>query len=202
MTTRSSRLLATKDRPVPGAAPFGLALFLVSLSVLFVAGLVAYAVVRARAPSWPPAGTAPLPWTLWLSTALLVVSSGTIHLALRGARAGAQGQVRAGLALTSLLAVGFLVGQGVSWNIMAAGRILPTRDLYGFTFFVLTALHAVHVIGGAIPLAVATWRGWRGAYGPDEHEGVKLVSMYWHFLDVVWLVLFGTLVVFGGTPTG
>ena len=72
-----------------------------------------------------------------------------------------------------------------------------TPTLYSFTFYFLTALHAVHVLGGVLPLTVTTVRGALGRYGPDEHTGVHVMALYWHFLDAVWLVLFTVLVVVG-----
>ena len=67
-------------------------------------------------------------------------------------------------------------------------------NLYGFLFYLLTGLHALHVVGGLVPLAVTTARAWQGKYTAVAHAGVEHVALYWHFLDVIWLVLFGVLV--------
>lgn len=194
---RSARLTSTKERPVPGAGPLGMAVFLASLSVLFVASLVGYAAVRATAPEWPPAGAPPLPRTLWLSTLLLVASSGALHAALVGARRGRQDLVRAGLLATCALGLGFLVTQALAWSTLAERMPPTTATQYSFTFYMLTALHAAHVLGGVAPLGVSTVRGLLGRYGPDEHGGLRLVAMYWHFLDAVWLALFVALYLVG-----
>lgn len=181
-------------RGLPEAAPFGLALFLASLAVLFASTLVAYAVVRWRAPVWPPPGSPPLPGVVWVSTVLLLLSSGTHHAALVGARRGQEQLVRAGMAATSALALGFVVSQAACWLALMKAGITGQEGLFGWTFYVLTGLHGLHVLGGVGPLAVTTARAFQGRYGPDDHLGVRLCAMYWHFLDVAWLVIFAALV--------
>lgn len=168
-------------------------LFLASLSVLFLASIVGYLVIRLRAPEWPPPGTPPLPFGLVWATLVLLVSSGTMHVAFKGARSGNGSLLRAGLALTFLLGVVFLVLQVHNWSVLKAASVTAERDLYGFTFFLLTVLHAVHVLGGLAGLGVTTAKAFRGAYSAENHTGVQLASMYWHFLDVVWVVVFVVL---------
>ncbi|MFH1681903.1 MAG: cytochrome c oxidase subunit 3 [Candidatus Eisenbacteria bacterium] len=70
--------------------------------------------------------------------------------------------------------------------------------LFGFTFYMLTGLHAAHVLGGLIALAVVTARAHRGAYSAADHAGIELCARYWHFLDIVWIVLFAVLLVGNG----
>lgn len=195
---RSARHSAvSKDRPLAGAAPFGLAVFLASLAMIFFATLAGYAYVRLGAPEWPPAGAPPLPRGLWLSTVLLVASSVTVHVAFVGARGDRQRLVRAGLLATTALGLGFLACQGVAWQSLAARMPITTATQYSFTFYMLTVLHAVHVVGGLGPLLLTTARGVRGRYDAAEHTGVTLISIYWHFLDVMWLLVFTTLVLVG-----
>lgn len=188
-----------KTRPIPGAAPLGMAVFLVSLGVLFAASLVAYFAVRfndAGLANWHPQGVAGLPNTLWVSTFVLLASSITIHYALGAARTGDQPGVRWGMLLTTLLGVAFLCCQAWSWSQLYANQVGPRGSLYGWTFYMLTALHALHIIGGLIPLTITTVRARKGAYTSEEHTGVTLCAMYWHFLDAVWIVLFSTLMIF------
>ena len=186
-----------KSDPAPGSAPLGLAAFLASLAVLFAATIVGYLVVRLNAVAWRPPGAPAFPPGLWVSTGILVLSSLTMHGAYVGARRGAERLLRAGMALTLALGVGFLVTQALAWQSLLAREIGPDKDLYGFTFFLMTGLHAAHVIGGLLPLAVTTVQAFRGRYGPARREGLLLCAMYWHFLDVVWLALFGTLLATG-----
>lgn len=188
-----SRARVQKLDPAPGAGPLGLALFLISLAVLFVASLVAYFVVRATAEVWPPPGLPPLPASLALSTLLLVVSSGTMHAALVAARSDHQQRLRRAMVATTALGLGFLASQVYTWAELIANGVSPGGSLFGWTFFMLTALHAAHVIGGVVPLIVTTTKAFRGRYGPQRSTGVLMCGMYWHFLDGVWLVIVGVL---------
>jgi len=187
-----------KHDPAPGAGPFGLAWFLASLGVLFAASIVAYYAVRVpMAEAWDE-GLPPLPVILWVSTLVLLVSSGTMHLALQGARRDQGAKLRWGLYLTDFLGVAFLVLQVVAWRMLYERAGAPALEtLYGVTFYFLTALHAAHVIGGLVPLAITTYKARRGAYSSEESTGVLMCAMYWHFLDVVWLILFAVLVLVG-----
>ena len=82
------------------------------------------------------------------------------------------------------------------WGLIAAKMTATSKNLYAFTFFMLTGLHAAHVIGGVILLGVVTARAAQGRYGSGRHNGVTYAAMYWHFLDAVWIVLFAVLVLF------
>ena len=73
-------------------------------------------------------------------------------------------------------------------------EMTANSSLYGFTFYMLTGLHGVQVIGGLIPLAVVTFQAFRGRYTATDHRGVTYGAMYWHFLDGMWLVMFGAVV--------
>jgi cytochrome c oxidase subunit 3 len=190
----SSQVAKSTD-PVPGAAQLGMILFLASLAVLFAASMVGFLAVRLNAEAWPPPGMPRLPRGLWISTVLLLVSSGTIHSALQAAKTDRRDALQKGLALTSLLGVGFLICQVWVWWRLVSLDLTAQTNLYGFSFYMLTALHGLHVIGGLLPLGVTTWRARQGLYGSQEHTGVTLCAMYWHFLDVVWLVIFAFLVV-------
>lgn len=173
-------------------------LFLLSLGILFGASVIGYVSIRVLAIR-APLDLPPLPSGLWLSTLLLLVSSGTMQTGLTGARRGDQARLRAGMAATSGLGVAFLIVQALCW-LQWAG---PMRDSLGeaervyvlTSFFVLTGLHALHVIGGLVALAVVTARSFAGRYTADVHAGVVYCAMYWHFLDAVWLVLFATLMI-------
>jgi len=134
-----------------------MAILLVTLGVLFAASIVLYLVIRLSAGA-PPVALPPLPSSLWLSTALIVVSSVTIQLARGAARRGQGGLLRGGLVLTLLLGAAFLVCQVVSWQPMIeVYRTLlnadPPRPFYVGSFFLLTGLHGAHVLGGLVPWA-------------------------------------------------
>jgi cytochrome c oxidase subunit 3 len=171
-----------------------MAIFLVSLSILFAASLVAVVLVRARAPQWIPAGAAPLPWGLWASTVVLLGSGASMQGAVAAIRRGKQPVSARLLVATLILGVTFLVLQGLNWRrMLVEDALLATESLYAWSFYVLTALHALHVVGGLVPLAITTRRAARGAYSWADFQGVRLVAMYWHFLHAVWIVLFAVL---------
>ena len=171
-------------------------LFLVSLAILFGSSLIGYVAIRLLVVD-DPLDIPGLPRGLWLSTLVLVASSGTLQMALVAARDGRLGRLRGGMTATTLLGFVFLLSQIVCW-IQWSGPMKETLaqspQAYLLTsFYVLTGLHAVHVIGGLVPLMVVTSRAWAGRYSADYHPGVVYCAMYWHFLDAVWLVLFATL---------
>lgn len=184
--------------PAPPAASrlgrLGMTLFLVALGVLFAASMVGYLVVRLRAATWPPEGSPRLPAGMWVSTTILLLSSLTMHLALARARRGHAAALRNWLLTTACLGAAFLASQLLNWSHLIAGHHLRAQaNLYAFTFYMLTGLHGAHVVGGLIPLGLTATRANQGRYTPESHEGIVHMSMYWHFLDAVWLVMFVVL---------
>jgi cytochrome c oxidase subunit III len=172
----------------------GMKLLIAALSMLFGASTVGYLVIRAEAPRWPPPGVPKLPEGLWISTLLLLVSSATIAWAGAAIRRDNQRGLRVAMLVTTLLGLAFLASQTLNWFALVAESFTAHVNLYGFLFYVLTGLHAAHVVGGLIPLSTVTARAWRGRYTSSRHAGIVYCSMYWHFLDIVWLVLFTVLV--------
>jgi len=168
--------------------------FLVVLAVFFASAMIAFVVVWLDVGStsdWSRHGDPRLPTILLANTAVLAASSLSMWLAQRRVARGAS--PRRDLAATLVLGAGFLVLQGLAWRELWTRGLLPTTDLYGWTFYVLTGTHALHVIGGLPPLAVALAKARAGRYSPQEHAGVVLCAMYWHALDAIWVVLYGTL---------
>ena len=175
------------------AGRFGMWLFLIVLGVLFVATILGYLVVRIdNGETFVPSDAPPPPELLLVSTLALLVSSFTMQ---RAVAAGRSGDPRQGgmMVVTMLLALAFLVMQGVAWAQLVRENLTITDNLYAWSFYVLTGLHAAHVIGGLPPMAITTWRAMRGRYGPENHRGIVYCAMYWHFLDAVWIVLYATL---------
>jgi cytochrome c oxidase subunit 3 len=185
-----------RSAPVPlRTGLLGMKLLILALSMLFAASIFGYLVIRTRAAAWPPPGVPRLPGTLWISTLIIVISSFTMQSALRAARTDRQRALRNGMVLTTLLGVAFLVSQTVNWFALVAANLTAKTNLYGFTFYMLTGLHAAHVVGGVIPLAIVTARAFQGRYSPGGHAGVAYAAVYWHFLAAVWLVLFAVLMI-------
>jgi cytochrome c oxidase subunit 3 len=178
--------------PAPDLRALGMAIFLVSLSMLFAGCIVAYLVIRIRVESWPPSGATRLPRTLWLSTALVLGCSAAVQGALARIRVGDRRALVRRLGITMLLALLFLGSQTWSW-VRILGEPSFRTHLYGFTFVMLTGLHGVHVLGGIVALVAVGVLALRGAYTRTQHSGVRNCAIYWHFLTVVWLILFGLL---------
>ncbi len=173
-------------------------LFLGSLAVLFGSSIVGYVAIRVLGID-EPLDMPPLPGGLWLSTVLLLVSSVTMQHAVVAVRRGRLGTMLAELVVTTALALAFLAVQTVCWAAWAEpmrAAIGQTEQRFMLTaFYVLTGLHALHVIGGLVPLAVITTRAAAGRYTPERHAGIVYTAMYWHFLDGMWLVIFITLLI-------
>lgn len=204
----------------PGTGVFGMWLFLISLGILFASSMVGYLVIRLTTlkpgldpvtdavvrQAGPALGTIQMPAGLWVSTAVILASSFSIHLALRAVRQERQAVFQRCLLVTAALSVLFLVVQAPSlWALLNEHRVYMdqhTQDRtigllpYGMVFF-LIILHAAHLIGGMIPLGVVTHHAWRSRYDHESHNPVHYLAMYWHFLDVVWLSLFAGLLLIG-----
>jgi cytochrome c oxidase subunit 3 len=134
-----------------------------------------------------------LPVGLWASTAILLLSSVTMHWALRSARSDRQAALQAGMVATIVLGLAFLVSQIANWSMLVAADLTVSLNLYAFTFYMLTGLHAAHVLGGIVLLGLVAANAFRGRYSREHHAGVLYSAMYWHFLDAVWVVMFALI---------
>jgi cytochrome c oxidase subunit 3 len=178
-----------------GAAPRPVAktalwVFLGVASSLFVLFVSAYA-MRLGLADWTPL---PRPRLLMLNTALLVGASLAMEWTLQAARRGDPVRLRKGLAASGLLTMGFLVGQLVVWSqLNAAGYFLSTSAATAF-FYLFTAVHGLHVLGGLVAWARASARAWRGSDAERVKLAVELCATYWHYLLAVWVVLYALLV--------
>ena len=182
--------------------------FISGLAMLFGAGLIGYIMIRMNRSDTIGIGTLHLPGMLWLSTALVIVASITIQLAVTAIQREQQDRLRAWLVVTLLVGLAFVV---VQWPSLAsligqhqvelarfdaaggrpAGAI--SNPLFGL-IFVYIVIHAAHVLGGIIQLLVVTRGAFLGKYDHEYYNPVKHTAMYWHFLDVVWLIMFGLMV--------
>lgn len=172
------------------AAVFGMWLFLASLGMLFAASMLGYVIIRTRSD----AGVH-LPPGLWLSTVIILTSGVTMHLAQRSIRQERHDAFKPYLLGTLLLAFGFMVIQTPSlWRLLQEHAAMRQQGLYAYgLIFFLVLLHALHVVGGIAGLGRVTLNAFRGRYDHEHHQGVRLAAMYWHFLDAVWLVMFGVM---------
>ncbi len=169
------------------AAGIGLWVFMGVASTLFSLLLMAYVMRLNGAEGYPLA----LPWQLWLSTALLVAGSGAMQQAGAAAQGGHWSRARALLLAGGACAWAFLGVQLWAWQALYALRVLPAGNPAASFFYLLTALHGLHVAGGLVAWGVAL-RGLRrdGARGAWR---IPLCARYWHFLLAVWGLLFAAL---------
>ncbi len=163
--------------------------FLASLGMIFGASVVGLFWVRAAALVWPPPDAPRLPSGLWPSTVIILLSTVTMEWARRARLRPGRPGLAAALLFTLGLGVAFLLAQTRGWFVLAAADFTASVNLYAFTFYLLTALHAVHVLGGVAPLSVVTMRALRRGPAWPAH-GIVYMAMYWHFLTGVWLALF------------
>lgn len=123
-------------------------------------------------------------------TVCLIASSATLWLAERRLAAGARTGFLGWLAATIALGVAFICGQGIEYAGLLGKSITPARNLFGATFFTLTGFHGFHVICGLIALSIMLGLAARGNSSPKLRYGTSAISIYWHFVDVVWIVIF------------
>ena len=172
----------------------GLYCFLASLAVLFLSAILAMLLVRSSDLRPEPPLPVNVPASLWLSVVFLVVISLGLDRAVAAVRRERQTQFRLAIVGVWLAVLGFLWLQFAGLTVLLERHNQsPARDprSYGLVY-ALVMLHAVHVVGGLPPLAIVTWRGFRGRYDHEWNTGPRACAIYWHFLGLVWLALLGT----------
>jgi cytochrome c oxidase subunit 3 len=170
---------------------FAMLLFLVTEVATFGAGFVYYFFIRGGAV-WsadllPHGLTGPL---VFINTVILIVSSVTLHYGHVALRKGNRGRYVQLLAVTLLLGVVFIGGQVYEYyEFIVAEGFTIAEGAYASAFYGLTGLHGLHVSMGAVLLGIVLVRSLYGHYSAERHTSVSTVSMYWHFVDVVWVFL-------------
>ena len=175
----------------------GMLLFIAS-EVMFFGGLFAtYFNARASASgAWgPPEGAHELDLPLAaVLTAILVASSFTMQFGVWAIRRGDTGKLRMWTAITLGLGILFLAGQLYDYSQLGFGI---ADGVFGTVFYTLTGFHGAHVFGGAVGLTIVLARALRGQFSARNHVAVEAVSVYWHFVDVVWIAVFSTIYLLG-----
>jgi cytochrome c oxidase subunit 3 len=162
----------------------------VSIGILFAATLVAYVITSTNSKMFRPEGSPGLPAGLFASTALLFGASLSLHHAYRSVVENRLESLKRGLYLGLAFAIAFLIGQVFNWTSMVrAQALLPRPTLFAFAFYLLTGLHAAHVIGGFVPLGIVIRRAQAREYSSSRADGVRFCVWYWHYLGAIWLVL-------------
>lgn len=178
----------------PGTTTLGMWLFLLSLFMLFAAAMVGYVTIRLAGSKSPGHGALHFPGILWLSTAIVITISFTMSRAVDALRLERQRAFQNWLRISLALAIGFLLVQAPAMAKLLADHQRTRAQgsglfLYGLVF-VLILLHAMHVLGGMVALVRVTFRARQGAYDHENIQPVRHTAMYWHFLDMIWIVMF------------
>jgi cytochrome c oxidase subunit III len=175
-------------------ATLGMFLFIASEAMLFGAFFTAYFFVRVVNPdapaSWPPPPYEFPVFVAGINTAILVTSSFTMHWAVQSIRRGNRSGLKAGLLLTIALGLAFLLTQMIEY---AHVGFNTSDGAFASVFFGLTGLHGAHVFVGLSLLVFPTVRAFRGHFSPEHHHGVEIPGIYWHFVDVMWIVVYSTV---------
>jgi cytochrome c oxidase subunit 3 len=167
----------------------GVIVFLIAEGMIFLGLFTAYLTFRAVAPSWPPAGTPKLELLLpSINTVILIASSFVIHQADTAVKKDDVKGLRTWFAVTALMGAIFLCGQIYEYKHLEFGL---TSNLFGSTFYVLTGFHGLHVCFGLLLMLGVLWRSLKpNHYSKEHHFGVEAAELYWHFVDVIWVLLF------------
>jgi len=189
-------LQPTTPWTLPRRGPVGMLFFILAESAIFAVFVAAYLFYIGRSLSGPTPGEVlqfPVAMTL-----CLLSSSLTIHLAVRALRSGATGKFLRYWVATILLGAGFLAGTAREWHeLIVEHHLTISTNLFGSTYYALVGLHASHVIAGMTMLLLVAALGLTGRVRPVHVERTDVISMYWHFVDVVWIVVVTVVYVIG-----
>jgi cytochrome c oxidase subunit III len=169
----------------------GMLLFIISEVMIFGAFFTAYFFIRVvQGDPWPAPGQEIPTGPVAVNTAVLISSSFTMHWAQASIRNGNRFGLRAGILSTLLLGITFLFLQVNEYVHLGYA---PQDSAQGSIFYGLTGLHGAHVCIGLMLLSMVTVRAFRGHYSPEEHRGVEVPGIYWHFVDVMWIIVYTTI---------
>jgi len=161
-----------------------------SEAVFFSSLIVTYLVMRGRSVSGPtPREALNVPLTA-VNTFVLICSSLTMVTALAAIQRGDTRGLRRWLIATALLGLAFLSGQATEFTLLSREGLSLSSNLFGATFFTLTGFHGAHVFAGVIWISFVLARAFRGGVTQENHIAVELVGLYWHFVDLVWIIIF------------
>jgi cytochrome c oxidase subunit 3 len=169
----------------------GMLLFIISEVMVFGAFFTAYFFIRVvDGNPWPADGTELPRLIAGFNTAILLASSVTIHWALEGVKRGNRFALKAGMVTTFMLGATFLF---VQINEYVNIGFAPSESAQASVFYGLTGLHGAHVFIGLLLLLFVTIRSFRGHFSPEQHRGVEIPGIYWHFVDVMWVIVYSSV---------
>ena len=211
MTTDEKALLPVEHNPLASMPHdthggtsnpvLGMILFITS-EVMFFGGLfAAYFNLRANAPQWPPeefAHTLKILPFVGPATILLILSSVTCQYAVWAIRRDDRTVFLRSMTVTVILGIVFLLMQAADYALLGSEGLTLASGQFGTTYYTLTGFHGAHVFGGVIMLSVILYRGMVGQFSGRHYDAVEGASLYWHFVDVVWILLFSLLYLLPG----
>ncbi len=176
----------------PDHRMFGLVLFLIAEGMIFMGLFGAYLVFRATLPVFPPEGTPELELLLpGVNTFILISSSFVIHNADTAIKKNNLRGMQIWFAITAAMGILFLCGQVYEYTHLEFGL---TTNIFASAFYVLTGFHGLHVTIGVLSILAVLWRSrTSNHYSNERHFGIEAAELYWHLVDVVWIILFGLL---------
>lgn len=170
---------------------WGLLTFLASESLMFGGFFAAYLFYRGMTAEWPPEGTEVELLVPAINTIILVSSSFVIHLGDTAIKKNNVGGLRLWYGITLLMGAIFLGGQVYEYMSLGYGL---TTNVFANCFYLLTGFHGLHVFVGLLLILGVMWRSRReGHYNEAKHTGVEMAEIYWHFVDIIWIVLFSLI---------
>jgi cytochrome c oxidase subunit 3 len=181
-TTRSEH---AHSAPPSGLYPIFLLGLLATVTMLFAA-LTAAILIRRTGSDWVPVQ---LPGIVWANALVILASSAFLELARRSLRMDDASRAPVWLGLSAATGVAFLVGQLMAWSaLMEQGVFLPTSPHASF-FYMLSAVHGAHVLGGLGALGWTLRNALGGVYSADQHRGLSHAAIYWHYVGAIWIYL-------------
>jgi cytochrome c oxidase subunit III len=188
----------SEDAFEPQKYRIGMWVGLAGILMLFIALTSAYIVRGVPALSGGDSDWFPLamPRVLWFTTGVLMLSSVSIEFARHALKRNEYAGFRKWISLTTLFGVVFLAGQVMAWRELAAQGVFINSHPHSSFFYLLTSLHGVHLLGGVIALGYVTVAALRMRIGFKRRTAVDVTAIYWHFMDGLWIYLFGLLFFF------
>ncbi len=163
--------------------------------VMMFAGLTSAFIVKSNQTNWVPVT---IPKVFWISTAVIIISSITLQMALRSFKQREMSQYRMLIGTTLLLGVAFVIMQWLGFNDLWAQQITFKGSGAGQFLYVIFGLHAIHVIGGVIALIVIFIKAFIGKTKLYSTGSLEVMSDYWHFVDLLWIYLLVFFIIIGG----
>lgn len=164
--------------------------FLVTEIMLFSGLIGMYLAARAGSGEWPSTAEVLGVNLAAINTFILILSSVTMVFSFAAIEEGQRSRLVRYLLFTTLLGFTFLGIKLREWSELLHEGHSPKDDLFGATYFTLTGFHAAHVAGGILTILFVMAKALKGGYSREDHEGVELLGLYWHFVDIVWIFLF------------